>query len=76
MDYEKTQHALYNELELGSATLLQLAFLGESNLKFPLGQQQQSVQRGGREGGGGGNAVQTLQVLWSRLGLNMERNWF
>ena len=45
--HEKTQHALHMELGLGSATLLQLAFLDENdpNLpweKFPLG--QQSVQ--------------------------------
>ena len=32
--HEKTQHALYNELGLGCATLLQLAFLG----KFPMGE--------------------------------------
>ena len=46
--HEKTQHALYNQFGLGRATLLQLAFLGESDLnfpwqKFPLG--QQSVQK-------------------------------
>ena len=35
LKHEKTQHALYNELEFGSATLLQLASLGESDLKFP-----------------------------------------
>ena len=28
------QHALYNELVLGSATLLQLTFLGKSDPKF------------------------------------------
>ena len=32
--HEKTQHALYNELGLGSATLLQLAFLLESDPNF------------------------------------------
>ena len=33
--HEKTQHALYNELGLGSMTMLQLAFLGESDPNFP-----------------------------------------
>ena len=41
--HEKTQHALYNQLGLGSTTLLPLPFLGESDPKFPLG--QQSVQK-------------------------------
>ena len=34
---EKTQHALYHQLRLGSPTLLQLAFLGEGDLNFPRG---------------------------------------
>ena len=43
--HEKTQHALYNELGLDSATLLRLAFLVEKRSefptgKFPLGQQK------------------------------------
>ena len=33
--HKKTQHALYNILGLGSATLLQLAFIGESDPNFP-----------------------------------------
>ena len=42
--HEKTQRALFNELGLGSTTLLQVAFLGESDPnfsweKFLLGQQ-------------------------------------
>ena len=32
---KKTQHALYNELGFGSATPLQLAFLGESDPNLP-----------------------------------------
>ena len=45
--HEKTKHAVYNELGSGSATLLHLAFLRESDPTFPwdkftLG--QQSVQ--------------------------------
>ena len=48
--HEKTQHALYNYLGLGVATLLQLALLGESRPEFPMGDflfplmGQQSVQ--------------------------------
>ena len=42
--HERTQHALYNKLGLGSATLSQLTFLGESDRifngkKIALGQQ-------------------------------------
>ena len=33
--HQKTQHALYNCLGLGSTTLLQLAFLGKSDPNFP-----------------------------------------
>ena len=33
--HNMTQHALYNSLGLGSATLLELAFLGESDLNLP-----------------------------------------
>ena len=33
--HEKTQHARYNDLRFGSATLLQLAFLRESDPNFP-----------------------------------------
>ena len=35
---EQTQHALYNELGLGSATQLQLAFLGEKRPEFSTGE--------------------------------------
>ena len=35
MEAEKTQHALYDSFVLGRATLLQLAFLTESNANFP-----------------------------------------
>ena len=35
--YEKTQRALYNDVGLGSATLLQLAFLEENDPEFSIG---------------------------------------
>ena len=44
--HEKTRHELYNALGFGSAKVLQLAFLGESDphwTKFPLG--RQSVEK-------------------------------
>ena len=36
--HEKTQHALFNYLGLGSATLLQLAFLWGKRPEFPMGE--------------------------------------
>ena len=39
--HKNTHHARYKYLGLGSTTLLQLAFLGESNPNFPLGQSKQ-----------------------------------
>ena len=41
--HEKTQRAVCNEIGLGSATLLRLAFLGESDPKSPLGQESGQI---------------------------------
>ena len=45
--HEKTQH--FNYLGLGSATLLQLAFLGESDPNFPWDKVPFGQQSGGKK---------------------------